>query len=52
MGVAVAADADAARSWYELAAAQGNAAAQTKLNALRGPRLVTEAQPVQARLGS
>ena len=53
MGIGgVPADADAARIWYEKAASQGHEAAQTKLAALRGPRLVTQAEPRQVRLGS
>jgi TPR repeat protein len=53
MGIGgVPADAEAARSWYEKAAAQGHQAAQAKLAGLRGPRLVTPAEPLQVRLGS
>jgi TPR repeat protein len=53
MGIGgVAADADAARGWYEKAAAQGHEAAQAKLAGLRGPRLVTPAEPLQVRVGS
>jgi TPR repeat protein len=51
-GLGVAADPDAAREWYEKAAAQGHAPAQTKLAALRGPRLVVASEQPQARLGS
>jgi TPR repeat protein len=51
-GIGVPADPDAARRWYETAANQGHAPAQAKLAGLRGPRLVTEAEPRQAQSGS
>ncbi len=52
VGVGLPADPEAAASWYEKAASQGHEAAQAKLANLRGLRLVTEAQPLQVRLGS
>ena len=51
-GIGVPADPEAARRWYEMAASQGHEAAQAKLAGLRGPRLVTPAEPLQARSGS
>ena len=38
-------------AWYEKAAAQGHAPAQSKLAALRGPLVVATVQPLQARGG-
>ena len=50
-GHRVAADTEAACGWYEKAAAQGHAPAQSRLAALRGPVLVATVQPLQARGG-
>jgi uncharacterized protein len=50
-GSGVPADTEAAIAWYEKAAAQGHPAAQTKLAALRAPRLVSQTEPLQVRMG-